>query len=200
MESSNRHLGSRQVLKTHALLRDALSYLIRRKEYDAITIKDILDRANVGRSTFYVHFRDKDELLDSCILHILESLRPSDAERSASPYERILWFGRPVFEHIDHHMRMDEARLGHRGRFVIHQRLEQSIVDWISDDVREGFRGIGKPEDGMSADLLTRFIASTFILVLGWWLESRNPLSPQKINERYRALVLPALISANMAS
>src|SRR5438552_11771223 len=53
----------RRVTKTVASLRLALTELILEKHYDAITVQDIIDRANVGRSTFYTHFRDKEDLL-----------------------------------------------------------------------------------------------------------------------------------------
>src|SRR6516164_2810623 len=49
----------RRIEKTQALLHEALGALIREKPYDEIVLKEILDRANVGRSTFYTHFRDK---------------------------------------------------------------------------------------------------------------------------------------------
>ncbi len=55
----------RRVQRTQALLQDALLALIEEKGYAAITVQDILDRANLGRSTFYMHYRDKDDLLVS---------------------------------------------------------------------------------------------------------------------------------------
>ncbi|MGE5109488.1 MAG: TetR/AcrR family transcriptional regulator [Acidobacteriaceae bacterium] len=60
--------------KTQNLLRDALVALISEKPYDSIVVKEILDRANVGRSTFYMHFRDKDDLLLSGIQQMLGPL------------------------------------------------------------------------------------------------------------------------------
>src|SRR5947207_8618855 len=67
------HVGieDRRIQKTVKLLREALVSLISEKPYDSIVIKEILDRANVGRSTFYMHFRDKDELLLSGIHEML---------------------------------------------------------------------------------------------------------------------------------
>src|SRR5215470_5181989 len=61
----------RRVQKTQDLLRNALVSLLAQKPYDAIVVKEILDRANVGRSTFYMHFRDKDDLLVSGIHEML---------------------------------------------------------------------------------------------------------------------------------
>ena len=61
----------RRIQKTQNLLREALVSLIAEKPYDSIVVKEILDRANVGRSTFYMHFRDKDDLLVSGIHDML---------------------------------------------------------------------------------------------------------------------------------
>ena len=52
----------RRVLRTRAVLRDALITLVGESGWDAITVQDICDRAKVGRSTFYMHFADKEDL------------------------------------------------------------------------------------------------------------------------------------------
>jgi AcrR family transcriptional regulator len=63
----------RRVAKTKAAICQALNDLMLEKKYANITIQDIIDRANVGRTTFYSHFMDKDELLNSCIVTVFES-------------------------------------------------------------------------------------------------------------------------------
>lgn len=65
----------RRIQKTRALLRGALAELIGEKPYEEIVVKEILSRANVGRSTFYTHFGDTDELLLSCIHDVVRSAR-----------------------------------------------------------------------------------------------------------------------------
>ena len=65
----------RRIQRTQGLLHEALGSLIHEKSYDAISVKEILDRANVGRSTFYMHFGDKDELLLSSIRDMLRSIQ-----------------------------------------------------------------------------------------------------------------------------
>lgn len=53
----------RRVRRTKSLLHQALIELMLERGYDRISVRDILHRADVGRSTFYAHFRDKDDLL-----------------------------------------------------------------------------------------------------------------------------------------
>ena len=56
----------RRAQRTRELLQKALIELISERGYDAITIQDIVDRANLGRTTFYLHYNSKDELFMSC--------------------------------------------------------------------------------------------------------------------------------------
>ena len=110
----------RRIGKTLNLLHEALGSLIREKPYDEIVVQEILDRANVGRSTFYMHFRDKDELLVSGIHGMLGSLNaPPDLPSPGKPYERIVRFSLPIFEHIYQHRRTGPAMMGVRGRAVV---------------------------------------------------------------------------------
>jgi AcrR family transcriptional regulator len=71
-------VNDRRVQKTQGLLRAALISLIAEKPYDSIAVREILDRANVRRSTFYMHFRDKDDLLVSGIYEMLVQFRNCD--------------------------------------------------------------------------------------------------------------------------
>src|SRR5262249_61932845 len=65
----------RRVRRTRRALQEALRELMLQKAYDHITVQDVLDRADVGRATFYAHFRDKDALLMSEFEAMREALR-----------------------------------------------------------------------------------------------------------------------------
>ena len=56
----------RRVRRTRERLQQALIELIGDRGYDAVTIQQIVDRANVGRTTFYAHYGSKDDLFMSC--------------------------------------------------------------------------------------------------------------------------------------
>ncbi len=77
----------RRVQRTRQLLQDALVSLIQEKGYEAVTVQDILDQANVGRSTFYAHFRDKEELLLSRFEHLRSEFERHQQQRLSSTSE-----------------------------------------------------------------------------------------------------------------
>ena len=183
----------RRIQKTEALLRDALAALIREKPYDDIVVKEILARANVGRSTFYTHFRDKDELLLSGIQGMLGSARPTGGRRvPGKPWEGILWFSLPIFEHIEAHRRAGGATMDPRGRSAVHEHLQHAIAELIEEEVKTALRH-RRTGSHASPELLVNWIASTFALVLNWWVDSNSPLPARDLDRLFRGLIEPSL-------
>jgi AcrR family transcriptional regulator len=183
----------RRIQRTLKLLHEALASLIREKAYDRITVEQILERASVGRSTFYTHFRDKDELLASSIRELLVSARSSEQSQSADPRERMIRFSLPFLEHIHRHRRIGTERMGKRGRAILHAHLRQVLADWIMQDIGGKTECERARSGNISQELLAQYLASTFVLVLHYWLDSRSNLSAVEANEMFRALVMPTL-------
>jgi AcrR family transcriptional regulator len=133
----------RRVDRTHSRLHEALVSLIGEKSYDSIVVKEILSRADVGRSTFYTHFRDKDDLLASGIHDILRSARSPVRSDSTKHHDRVIGFSLPVFQHIDQHRKETTGRKA-GGRVDVHERLRLMLAELIADDVRKESAGSGK--------------------------------------------------------
>ena len=184
MAIRKRRVTDRRVRKTDARLHDALMSLIHDKSYGSIAVRDILDRADVGRSTFYAHFRDKDDLLASGIYEALQSIQ-STAAAASDPFA---WFSLPIFEHIQRH-RFEGKAAPLEGRSEIHARLQQTIEELIAADVARRFtrRGVGP----IPAEVAVKHVASTFILVLTWWLDVAGARNPRDADALFRALVIP---------
>jgi AcrR family transcriptional regulator len=184
----------RRIQKTDALLREALGALIREKPYHDIGVKEILGRANVGRSTFYTHFADKDELLLGCIHEMLgASPPPAAADGTACSPADLVWFSRPILEHIERHRGSGQVGMDPRGRQAVHEHLEEAIVELIQGPVEAAFRRRTRPAASPSPDLVARWIASTFVLVLDCWVDRHGVLTAHQADELFRALVVPSL-------
>lgn len=185
----------RRIERTRALLHEALGSLLREKPYDRITVAQILGRAGVSRSTFYIHFRDKDALLMSSMRALLlGSLSMGDAAQ-ADPAERMVAFSLPLLTHIHQHRRSAKGRLGERGRAILHDHLRHALSEWIVRNLYDG-RGAPLPRSRRSPvppELLARHIASTFVLVLHWWLDHDGEKSSAEADRLFRALVMPVL-------
>jgi AcrR family transcriptional regulator len=198
MRASKAPVRDRRIQKTRDLLHRALAALIREKPYDSISVKEILGRADVGRSTFYTHFRDKDELLVSAIHDLLRSAQSDNTPSPAKRSERMLGFSLPIFEHIDRHRRAGDAGIGAKDRARLHDHLRQVLAESIAADVAKGLPGPGKAIARIPTRLLVEYLSSTFVLVLNWWVESRNPLPPSDVNDVFRALALPTLATVGL--
>ncbi len=189
--------ADRRVRRTRSLLHEALFGLIGEKDYDRISVSEVLQRANIGRSTFYMHFRDKDDLFASAIQEKLESMRASDPTRG-NPVGPIMGFSRAVFEHIDSNRAAGGARMGRRGRAILHEHLRVVLARWIRDEMARATPVRARACRGIPTELVAQHVACTFVLVLDWWVESDCASSPAEADALFRALVLPALGAARL--
>lgn len=183
----------RRVQRTRQLLHGALMSSVLEKKYESITVQAILDRANVGRSTFYIHFRGKDDLLVSMIHELLGPVHGL-GEAPAGPIDRrITSFSLHIFEHILHHRRAAAVVMGPRAWAVVHGHLQRILAEQIADDLKRHARARQRGTGQIPPELLAQYVAATFILVLNWWVESQTRLPPKEVDTLFRSLVEPAL-------
>jgi AcrR family transcriptional regulator len=184
-----KHATDRRIPRTRAMLQHALTSLILKKGYEAITIQDICDEANLGRSTFYAHYTSKDDLKRSGFEHLHKDLvnRQRDAQAAPGDVEdRCLGFSLVMFEHARDHMDLYRALVGGRGGAV---SLGQ-IRKMLSDLVRNEFAAT---VDKNSADIVPRefvvqYVVGAYMSVLTWWLDGGAKLSPKRIDGMFRRL------------
>ena len=86
--------------------------------------------------------------------------------------------------------------MGPKGRAVLHAHLQKVLARRIAEEVKKDLVS-RKAVGPIPRDLLVQYVASTFILVLDWWVESGSKLSPEEVNDTFRALVLPALAAGS---
>jgi AcrR family transcriptional regulator len=183
----------RRVQRTEQLLHQALGSLIREKPFDSIVVKEILERANIGRSTFYTHFRDKDDLLVGGIHDMLWSAQATALPPPTPRSERLVWFSLPVFEHLERHRHTSDVKIATIEWAHVHERLEQVLAELIADQLRTDLQRRRKMPSLIPPDLLAHYVASTFMVTMTWWVESRSPLPPKEINDLFRSWIMPAL-------
>ncbi len=171
----------RRVQRTRQLLQNALISMMIEKGYEATTVQDIIDRANVGRATFYAHFADKETLLTSR----LEDLRSflSERERQA---QGSLGFSLAMLEHARSHLPVWAAIVGRDSGALVLQRIQSMIAALVDGDLRAlAFKGTPAQRD-----LAVQYIAGAFMAVLTWWLDQGAKLPPDEVDAMFRRLVL----------
>ena len=193
---AGRHVTDTRVRRTERRLRDAIVSLIHEKSYPAIAVKEILVRADVGRSAFYTHFSNKDALLASGIEHMLHATGPRALPTGVGPFGKALSFSFPVFDYIARRRHAAHAKMGRKGRAIVHEHLRRVLSHKIRDDVREPFQAGDGLTLAIPADLAAEYIVTTFILVLNWWVESSSPLTAREVDDLFLALVVPTVTTA----
>jgi AcrR family transcriptional regulator len=190
--------ADRRVQRTRLLLHKALISLILQKKYESITVQEILDRADVGRSTFYMHFRDKDDLLVigfENLKSLLQSAQEGAVPAPGKSYEKIIAFSLAMFEHGHEYRAVNRALLGSHAEAVVRRQIHSALVAIVGQELKVQFQKRKRGDCLVSAELLTHFLVSTYISVLTWWLQAKNPMPPREIDAAYRHLVLPCLAS-----
>lgn len=188
----------RRIEKTRTVLHNALISLMKKKDYRSITIQEIIDEANVGRSTFYTHFDDKDDLLLSGmhgLRDMLEAAQKRTAAVSDKPYERIIGFSLAMFEHAYTYREVYRTLVRSQAEGLVLQYIPAMLSGLIRDEVKSELRRRAKSGSPIPFDLFVHFIASAFVSVMSWWLDSDKPVSPGKIHAHFRSLVVPTLAS-----
>lgn len=188
----------RRVQRTRRLLHKALMSEVLKSKYESITVQQILDRADVGRSTFYTHFHDKDELLVSGFENVktlLKSAQAAAAEIPGKSYEKIIGFSLAMFEHASEYRAVNRALVGSQAEAVVRRQIHSALEGIVGPEVRAAMQRRKRGDCAISPELLTHFLVSTYISVLTWWLNAKSPIPARDIHEGYRQLVVPCLAS-----
>jgi AcrR family transcriptional regulator len=184
--------SDRRVQRTRRALHQALIELILEKRYDKITVQDIIDRADVGRSTFYAHFLDKDDLLVQGLAMFSDRLQAhlETPEHHGEEPEHVL-HSLTFFRHADMHHELYRAMQEGGGADVIMEAARKHLSNDIDGHLSTRF------PDGTGADIpvpvITNFLAGAMLSVLMWWLDAGRPYSPEEINAMFRQLAMGAV-------
>jgi len=206
----------RRVQKTRKLLQDALIELVAEKGYESVTVREILDKANVGRSTFYAHFQDKDQLLHS-ILDRLDGLfeqhnkRLLDATKNFANTENTdltlsLSPTLSIFQFVGQNHRFFKAMLGNRGYGIfakpvygyvfahVHGIFTNPIHDDVFAHMHEPFKMLVSREKygSLEAEIAAHYFVSALMGILVWWVEKDMPCTAEEIDRLFRQLAIPS--------
>jgi len=179
----------RRSLRTREALHQALFALLHEKRYDAISVQDIIDRANVGRSTFYAHFVDKDDLASYSIEQMLDAL--VHLSRPAGPG---LIATAALFEHVRQQFTLFQMQMRDRGLELFFERGQAYWSQKIEQELQR--RLPPEHEPGVPLALVANHVTGAWVNLLKWWLDNKMPYSPERMEEIFQQLVLPGVEAA----
>ncbi len=183
----------RRVQRTRELLQSALMQLIKEKGYDAITIQDITERANLGRTTFYLHYQGKDELLldhhTDFIAHLNLERLSRDELLGDNPTPAMVSFFAQTYNGQAVYLAFTRTK----DADIIMRGVRQRMADSLQDSLRTAF-----PDStpNLPMDVLTHYIIGAQLSLVDWWITNRKPYTPEQITAMLHRLQRTAVCDA----
>jgi AcrR family transcriptional regulator len=186
----------RRVQRTRELLQKALIELISIRDYATITIQEIVDRANIGRTTFYLHYSSKDELFMSCHEAIISDFHfgpryPLSREELLSP-EAPPGMTR-AYQHLKDARALLYPMFQGKDSLLILRRIRERSAQEIEASLRIAF---AEADSTIPFDVLANYLAGAQIALVQWWLEKRHPHTPENLAQTFHSLQRAAIRDA----
>lgn len=181
-----------RVLRTRALLRDALVQFVAEKNFSSLTIKDVTRRAGLDRTTFYLHYTGLHELLEDCARDLFNQMRTEIYANKPVHLQhdsvRLEPFVESVFHHIEKHEKFYRAMLGRQGdpffRGLFQELLSELIFEPIALEPR-------REDSDHQLEMTLRFFSAGFTGIAAWWLEKGMPVPVEQAARQITRTILP---------
>jgi AcrR family transcriptional regulator len=181
----------RRTLRTREALIHALLELIENKHYDQITVEDIVQHANVGRSTFYAHYQSKDDLLLNGFEHQLDMLVQQlvfDAD------DQLKFDTSMLFQHAHGHYEIFRTLIWGSsmelllkdGHAALSRKVEARLTQLLST----------QQSPSIPLPILASAVAGVLLVLLKWWLDNKMPYTPERMNEIFQQLMMQGIRTA----
>ena len=173
-----------RVARTRDRLGDALIQLLLEKPFETITVQDVLDRAGVGRSTFYTHFKDKDDLLLSDVDEFFRHVGMQIAD-SGEASDRLLP-AREFFHHV----------AGARALLAAFERSGRDREVWalahghFARGIEQRLATLPRAAAIPAAERPARAhaLAGSFLALVLWWTAAPRAETPEAMDALFHAM------------
>lgn len=184
-----------RVIRTRQMLRDAFISLTQKKGYDSVTIQDITDEAGLRRATFYLHYKDKEELMLSILRETFDDIKCEMHKlriKAITPEAEFALF-KVIFDHAAENADLYRAILGGYGAPTLTRYVREYLTEEFLSDFNERN---GDLELVMPLDVLANYSAVIKLQMAIWWLEQGMPYSSVQMAEICAKLTLTGAQSA----
>lgn len=175
-----------QVEKTRENILDAFAFLLIECGYECLTIKKIIARANIGRTTFYDYFNSKEELLRASVERMVKSLI---AGKNRTNPQRRLEFTLDFFHHVGSEHGVYDTIVGRNDFLIIERYLRRSLSELVLQELQS--TNGGRPS--VVLEFAAQHVVGALLSMTIRWRENGREFAPEEINELFRTLTVPGL-------
>ncbi len=180
----------RRVQRTRKMLREALEALILEEGYDEVSIQDITEKANLGRATFYLHFRDKDELLlevmDQLVATFFEQVpQGTAAQWHLEDTKSIVKLFDFAAEHYDLYRILTIGSGGITAARQLHTSIAENLKVYLQSELEQN-----GTEPAVPIDFIVNHLSGALLATIYWWLESDLPYTSEEMAAMFQHINL----------
>lgn len=189
----------RRVRRTRRRLRDALIQLISEQGYENIIIQEITDTADLSRATFYLHYKDKDELLASSLEEMFDELMESVKDLMLRRKLELVDGDAPslpAFKHVEEYADLYKSLLGEKGVSSVINRILEYIARIGAQQYRMLLSDVDDEDLPVPIDVAARHLAGAMFSMVSWWIEQDMPYTPEEMAQYFHRLTVPSMMSA----
>lgn len=184
-------MQDRRVKRTQKALARALIALTLEKGYEAITIRDITDRAEIGYATFFRHYHDKDALLKDVLEVVLDELTSLLLAPMSDTNHELT--GTLIFRYVQEHSEVVHVLLSSRGS----SSLVRKIIETGTQSVFS--QNPPSASSPIPSEIAANHIVTSTISLIQWWLEHQMPYPPEQMGTIYQELIAGPTYAAAFA-
>jgi len=171
----------RRRMQTRKLLIQSTLQLVLEKGYDAISIQDITDRADLGRGTFYIHFKDKEEVIWTAFRDLFQELEQEAHEKLDRRLPQVEYYGLlNIFSHATENRDLYRVMFGRQGSAELASRAQDFLANAILTDIRDAPE---PPEINfdLPEEIEAQFLTGVISRLLSWWLDTPTDYSAEQM-------------------
>lgn len=165
----------RRIAKSKKAIVDAFLELLETRSVDEISVSSITEKANIARKTFYLHYYDKYDLLDTLIDEHLNEMKQRTVISNDKNYSKA---EQEWFAYIDTHYKFFENMLSHKGTEYFREQFLQFLIDDTEEEMKDII------PDKKDREIAVQFFSYGVLGILEWWLNSDNPEDAETIAKR----------------
>ena len=185
----------RRQQKSREAIFGAFSKLLSSKSYTKITVQEIIDEANIGRSTFYSHFETKDDLLKEMCTDLFNHIF-SDSLDTEGTHDFSIADDNPnsMISHILYHLRDNKKNIigiltCESGELFL-RFFKQYLNELITQHL---LIGVERKNVDVPDDFLINHISGSFVEMVQWWLKNNMKQSPEELAEYFSSVIIPII-------